>query len=121
MAVAVFNPSIGPSTDSTTSTSKARTLTAQLGDGYTQVTSDGINTVQETWTLQWDACSNTEMNELTTFFEAQLGYLNFQWTAPGRPLAKLWRCATWGRNPVGPASWTVTATFVQSFDITTLV
>lgn len=120
MTVPVFSPPCGPSTSSTTSTSTARVLTAQLGDGYQMITSDGINTVRDQWTLQWDGLPTTDMSTIIAFFAAQLGYIAFQWQAPGDAAPKLWRCTKWGRNPTGPQTWTVTATLDQSFDITSL-
>lgn len=118
MTVAIFTPPCGPSTASTSSTSQARVLTAQLGDGYQQITADGINTIRDTWTLQWDGLPTADMTTLISFFKSQLGYLAFQWQAPGDTYPVLWRCAKWGRNPTGPQTWTVTATFTQSFDFT---
>ncbi len=120
MAVPVFAPSIGPSTQNTSRTVAARTLTAALGDGYQQVTSDGINNLRATWTLEWDGMSKAEMQAIDAFFVAQAGYLVFQWTAPGDTAPKLWRCAQFGSQPTGPQSWTYTATLIQQFDITSL-
>jgi phage-related protein len=120
MAVAVFTPPCGPSTSGTSSASEARVLTAQLGDGYQQITSDGINTIRETLTLNWDGLPKADMQTLDNFMASQLGYLAFQYTAPGAAVPKLWRCAKWGKTPTGPASWSFQATLIQSFDVTTL-
>lgn len=120
MAVPVFNPPCGPSTQSTTQTTAARVLTAAFGDGYQQVTSDGINTTRDTWQAQWDGVPTADMQSIINFFATQGGWNVFQWTAPGETTPKLWRCATWGKNPTGPQTWSVTATIIQTFDITSL-
>lgn len=120
MAVPVFNPPVGPSFQNTKVDTDARTLTAALGDGYQQVTADGINTIRDTWTAQWDGCPTTDMQAIIGFFVLMGGWQVFEWTAPGETTPKLWRCAKWGKQPTGPATWSVTATIIQQFDTVSL-
>jgi phage-related protein len=120
MAVPIFSPPCGPSTQSTSLETDARILTAQFGDGYQQVTSDGINTTRDTWTAQWDGLPTSDQQAIYNFFQSMGGWQVFQWTAPGDDTPKLWRCAKYGKNPTGPQSWSVTATIIQTFDITAL-
>jgi phage-related protein len=120
MAVPAFVPPTGPSWANTSLETDARVLTAGLGDGYQQFTADGINTVRDTWTLQWDGAPSSDVTWIYAFLTLMGGWQVFQWTPPGETAPKLWRCAKFGKQPTGPATWSITATFVQQFDIASL-
>jgi phage-related protein len=73
-------------------TSTYRTLTAQFGDGYSQVAGDGINNVYDTWSLSF-AGASADVAPVKSFLDALQGYLPFYWTPP-LGVQGLYRCGS---------------------------
>lgn len=96
---------------------EARVLKAQFGDGYAQRASDGINNVVATYDLTWEDISRDDAKTLDDFLTARGGYESFDWTPPGEASPKKWTCAQWSVDHRNPVLDTVTATFVQCFDL----
>ncbi len=110
MALATFtwSPQIKPTGDST-----FRVRTAQFGDGYAQVSGDGINTETQSWDLSFTG-NTAYINAIVAFLRDKAGATSFIWTPPlGVP--GLYRCAEFKPTPLGGDNYTLTATFTQSF------
>ena len=56
-----------------------RVITAQFGDGYKQVSSDGINNLDESWSITTPA-SLREARDIKAFFLEHKGVKSFLWT-----------------------------------------
>jgi phage-related protein len=92
-----------------------RVLSAKFGDGYSQRTPDGLNTMLRKWTILFNNCPKTECDAIESFFIAHGGYLSFNWNPP-TGLPGLWICGQpdgWKRTPqAGPLS-SITCTFEE--------
>ena len=97
---------------------KVKVLEASFGDGYTQRTPDGINNIQEIWSVQWDRLDTTSRDEIIDFFVARKGSESFNWTPPRQSLPKKFYCKDWSSTPVeGEGLFNIKAKFEQVFDI----
>ena len=95
---------------------RARLREVQFGDGYKQAAPDGLNSVETSYRMRWQAVSAADAASLDAFFTARRGSEPFSWRPDGEPAALLWRCKRWrvARIKGGPLR-TVTATFERFF------
>lgn len=68
-----------------------RTLEASFGDGYSQASPDGLNSVRDIWTLSWSSLDETEKDAVEDFFKARGTHDPFDWMAPGASAAQRWK------------------------------
>jgi phage-related protein len=96
-----------------------KVLEADFGDGYTQRVADGLNSIKETWTVDWKNIEKVDAFEIVNFLKARKGFEAFYWTPPGELSARLWTCKTFdGPTPTeGNYLYNVGATFREEFDI----
>ena len=70
-------------------------ITVELGDGYQQRLSKGINPSKRTWTLPFQSRSNTDTTNILNFLASPTGGNNgaraFNWTPPYGATGK-WTC-----------------------------
>jgi phage-related protein len=92
-------------------------LETKFGDGYRQRAADGINNVEQSWSLTWEHLTETEKETIEAFLLARGGWESFDWTPPGAASASRWTCPKWGFTDTGAAYWTCTATFRKEFDL----
>ena len=112
-----FTPPVAPSTDLTAQTT-ARVNEAGFGDGYVQRTPDGLNSLDQTVSLQWaDTLTKAQVTEIRQFFEAKLGATPFFYQLPDEDAPRKWVCKTWSRayqrHPLG--LYTLRAEFTEDF------
>ena len=95
MAIEIFtwSPRVNP-----TQTVNFRTRKAQFGDGYTQVSGDGLNPRSQEW----------------EFLDRHGGTKSFQWTPPLEDIG-LFRCEQYKPVPMGGGNYSLSATFIQGF------
>lgn len=96
-----------------TGTIKYRVLTAQFGDGYSQVAADGINNNIQSWPLTF-AEKLTVVTAIKTFLDNLQGYQVFYWTPP-LGVQGLYRCSQIGVMAETGSNYTLTATFTEAF------
>lgn len=60
-----------------------RTLTAKFGDGYEQTRPDGINNEVSTWTITYEALTDSEKATVLSFLSLVKGSGIITWTPPG--------------------------------------
>ena len=110
---APVNPTYG-----STQTIKRRVLTTQFGDGYTQRTGDGLNTIIREWSLRWENLPKADTDTIENFFLALADGESFDWTPPESVTSYRWviKDDTWTRSKVGFETETFTITFQQNFD-----
>lgn len=94
-------------------TIKYRTTVAQFGDGYKQVSSDGINTKDESYSITVNADLKTA-KEIMKFFDQHNGTRAFMWRPPLGDLG-LYTCDD--PTPVQKSTnlYVIAGTFVKSF------
>lgn len=63
-------------------------LMVQFGDGYEQAAPNGINTVKDQFTLQWNALDQSDYLMLKAFHREQGSSGVFTWAAPGEATKK---------------------------------
>lgn len=94
-----------------------RILIADFGDGYSQRASDGINTLKDTWSVEWNCLDSTSYNEINSFLEARAGWESFEWTPPGESVEKKFICKQWGVSHPGNSKYVISATFNEVYDL----
>ncbi|EPQ1022968.1 phage tail protein [Enterobacter hormaechei] len=90
-----------------------RVRKAQFGDGYEQVSGDGLNTRTQQWTLNFTG-NETYISAIKSFLDRHEGTKAFQWKPPLEPLG-LYRCETYKPTGLGAGKFNLEATFIQAF------
>jgi phage-related protein len=102
---------------------EVKLLEADFGDGYTQAVGDGSNFIRDVVTLTWSGLSAAEADGMFSFWTAQGGGMShFYYTLPGQssPIKWTWKDYSQSWSGSGTStSYTITATFRQSFNIST--
>lgn len=107
---------IEPSYQGAHKASAARVRRNTFGDGYSQRSADGINTIDEKWSLSWTG-TTTQITELEDFFIAEGGVNSFYWTPKRESTQLLWTCNTWNRVYNSNGVDTITATLQREYDL----
>ncbi|WP_320535274.1 phage tail protein [Robbsia andropogonis] len=89
-------------------------LSAQFGDGYSQVIPDGINNAADSWPLTFVGSGDT-IRAIKTFLDDTQGATSFYWTPPLRTTAGLFRCVKPNIQANGGDTYTLTVTFNEAF------
>lgn len=89
MALDTFSPTTQPTVDATQRVVKRRVNAAQFGDGYSQRSTDGLNTSLRTYTASWAALVSTEADTYEAFFDAHC-VTPFLWTPPLETVQRKW-------------------------------
>lgn len=63
-------------------TSKPRVLKATFGDGYEQRLIDGINNINETFSVAFNNREKEEIDDIVAFFDGKAGVTAFNYTYP---------------------------------------
>lgn len=110
MALETFtwSPLNGPTADI-----QFRNTTVQYGDGYAQVSGDGINTESQSWPLTFKGL-NAEMKPILAFLRSHAEARAFKWTNPLGEVG-LYRSAQLKPTPLDFARMQITVTFVLAY------
>lgn len=112
-----FTPPVAPSPDLGFAV-EPRVLVTRFGDGYSQRAADGLNTMRRRYeSLRWENVSQAEAAAMIAFFEARQGVEAFLWTPPDTGVQAKYRATRWAQSRRTAASFVVTASFVQEFDL----
>ena len=65
-----------------TKTSNPRVLSAKFGDGYEQRIADGINVLEETYSLSFRNRTKEEIDDIVAFLDTKQNVTNFTLTLP---------------------------------------
>jgi phage-related protein len=85
MAIGIKNDSnvlLATPDKSMTKQSAPRVLTATFGDGYEQRIADGINTLNETYSLSFKTRLKADIDDIVAFLDGKKGVSNFTLTLP---------------------------------------
>jgi phage-related protein len=93
-----------------------RVLTTDFGDGYRQRSADGLNTIKETWDLEFFK-EDVDIDDIENFLINEGGYIAFNWTPLGEVVSKKFTCKDWNRTKTSHDVDTLTCTFVREFDL----
>lgn len=96
---------------------KPKLLGASFGDGYAQTIPDGINFKPVTYTLTWSNEYQDVADAILAFLDERGGWQPFFWIEPTGRYLRLFKCTEYDQSQTGPGLFTVTATFVQAFDV----
>jgi len=100
MTVPVFTPPRAPQLG-TSETLTYRVNAAKFGDGFEQVSSDGLNTALAEFQLIWNGLLTTEFAEIRNFTDARNGVESFFYTFEGETAPRRLRCLGFQRGDVG--------------------
>ena len=101
--------------------SKPKVLLAQYGDGYELRVRDGINNVNEIYTVNFSRRPKAEIDKIIDFLDSKAGTDNFTFTVPdsaagGGELAIKVVCDTYSHVFDYDEYWSATATFRRVFE-----
>jgi phage-related protein len=116
MSISTFVPPIPPS-PGTANKPEIKLLEAQFGDGYTQVTRDGLNHIRKILTLSWDGLVPAHAKIITDFLEARGGDESFLYTPSDEAVPIQWTCKEWDDKRTQGGLRVITATFRQNFNL----
>jgi len=91
-------------------------LTTDLGDGYAQRATDGINNMREEWSISWTNRPAADITTLEDFFMARKGSESFDWTAPRASSSKKYICTDWSRTYSHNDNDSLDASFIEVFE-----
>lgn len=97
-------------------TSAARVLVAKFGDGYEQRIADGINSIDETFSVTFNNRTAAEIDDITGYFASLKGATSFTYTIPddnavGGELAIKVVCQNYNQSYHHDGFYSVSATF----------
>lgn len=98
-------------------TTKPRVLTYQFGDGYSQRTGDGINSMPSTYSLSFNSRDVTTAEAIIAFLEATQGRTYFLWTPVGETQQIKVIASEWSMTHDTSISRNISVTFTQVFDL----
>lgn len=108
-------PSINP-TYGAQKTSQPKVRQVQLGDGYVQRLTFGLNQDPKVWNLTFEV-SETDADTIETFLEARGGSESFNWSPPDESDSYKWVCLNWSKTIPYLNRATIQATFQEVFDL----
>lgn len=94
-----------------------RTLELQFGDGYKQITTDGINDQFDEWDIQTTWLDTTDYDEYKTFLIDVKRNKKFSWTAFKDTVEKNWKITSQVTEIYSGNLTRISFTMRQTFDI----
>ena len=107
-------PSINP-TYGAQKTSQPKVRQVQMGDGYVQRLTFGLNQDLKTWNLTFEV-SETDADTIETFLDARGGTENFTFTPPGESSSGKYICRNWSKSIPYLNRATIQGTFEAGFE-----
>jgi phage-related protein len=88
----------------------------KFGDSYEQRVANGLNVLQETWSLSFANREPSESASILAFLEARSAIEAFAWTPPDSGTEKAFVCRDWTVMPQRAGRFTISASFMQVFE-----
>lgn len=107
---------------SLTRTSTPKVLRARFGDGYEQRIADGINNLEQTFSISFVNRSKEDIDDITAFFELKGGVTSFDYTIPDSNVSAPFEttikvvCENWSTVYVQTDCYTCTANFRRVYE-----
>ena len=92
---------------------KFKNLEAAFGDGFIQVTGDGINSNREVWSLTWANEDAPDVTTIKNFLDDHAGRTPFNWTPPGQAQALYYNPGGYIESNIRANSSNLTAAFIR--------
>ncbi len=92
-----------------------RVVSSKFGDGYEQRRPDGINNVEQSWSLFFVCQSVSVAQAILNFLRARQGSELFTWTPPDATTSIMVICREYSTDDEPGNSRTINATFEQVF------
>jgi len=103
-----FTPPRAPSVGLSKSV-EPRIQSVPFGDGYSQDSPDGINTMLAKVPASWNSLSEADADTIEAFFEGLGGTGRFTYQIPGEASARTWKCTSWQRTWLRGVRYSFTA------------
>lgn len=116
MTIEVFDPDPPPS-PGTSRKPEMKLLTAEFGDGYSQISPDGINHLRKTMRFKWELLTTSQERAIDAFLTRHGGHLPFYYAPSDETVSILWTCQEWESRVLENGFREMDATFKQSFNI----
>jgi phage-related protein len=88
----------------------------KFGDGYEQRLANGLNTMAESWNLNFVHRESADALALIAFLETCAAVTAFDWTPPDTATEKEFVCRSWTVVPEKGGRFSITAQFEQVFE-----
>ncbi|MBD2821611.1 phage tail protein [Xenorhabdus sp. 42] len=86
---------------------------ASFGDGYTQVSGDGLHPRSQKWAVDFIG-NESYIRAILTFLDRHQGHKSFVWTPPLSD-AGLYRCEGYKTAALGGNKYSLSAEFIQAY------
>lgn len=117
MTYPTFTPPAGVNVSIGTAISVTpRIRRADFGDGYSQRSGDGLNTMPVKTSVEFATLTRAEAASILSFLESRKGYLPFMWKMPGETSARQWIATSWRKTYSDAINQDVSAEFEETFD-----
>ena len=108
-------------------TSKPKVRSAKFGDGYEQRLADGLNSLEEDFSVTFTNRSKAEADDINAFFNTNKGVTSFNFTFPdsnsgtndstGNPVTTIKVvCSEWSQNYTDLRGSSISATFKRVYE-----
>lgn len=101
-------PRVNPTEDVSYNTRKVK-----FGDGYEQVSGNGLNSRSQKWSMEFVG-DEDYISAIRRFIDKHAGIKSFFWKPPLEPLG-LYRCDEHKLIPNGAGNYTLSLVFIQAF------
>ena len=96
-------------------------FTAKFGDGYEQRVQDGINSLEQEFSLSFATRPKAEIDDIIGFFESKAGATSFNYTVDdtnesGNELTVKVVCSNWNQTWAYDDFYSATATFRRVYE-----
>ena len=103
--------------DSTSVSEEPRVTETQFGDGYSQRSAEGINTLTEMWDVSIEEADNQVADEIIAFLRARGGVEVFEWTPRwGTDPILVVTSGGWKRTGAGDGASTISVRFKRVYE-----
>lgn len=128
MAIGFLIPSLGSPEGQITpdkslaASSTPRVLTAKFGDGYEQRLADGINTLEQQYSITFANRTKQEIDDITAYFASLKGVTAFDYVIADSNVSPVYEttikvvCQKWNQVYVNNDCYTCTATFKRVYE-----
>lgn len=88
----------------------------KFGDGYEQASAAGLNSLRETWNLQWNGCTNADCDTIEAFWRSKGKATPFWYKPPGAAAPLKFRFESFRRGQIAGPVDSIDITLRQVFD-----
>lgn len=86
----------------------------RFGDGYVQRRPSGINSVTETWSVEWLNLGRADYEVVYQFLQVRKSVEPFLWQPPWEDAPRVWVCESLSSTrPTAPNTGSIQASFVE--------